>query len=82
MTERLTLSSLTVPSTATSPPKYSLSLNYLRSTSGGKSLLAKGRTAATQGYNAWFDEAGVLDQERFERWVGELVEGGMAGKME
>ncbi|TFK32326.1 microsomal signal peptidase 25 kDa subunit-domain-containing protein [Crucibulum laeve] len=61
-------------------PAYSLSLSYVRSTNGGKSLLAKGKTRSAQPYTAFFDEQGTMDQERFERWVGELVEQGMDGK--
>jgi signal peptidase complex subunit 2 len=34
----------------------------------------------TRGYNAFFDENGVMDQELFERWVGEMVESGMEGR--
>jgi signal peptidase complex subunit 2 len=82
ITERVTLSSRTIPSTPTKPPHYSLSLNYVRSTSGGKSLLARGKTRSSGEYNAWYDEAGVMDQEGFEQWVGQLVEGAMVGKVE
>lgn len=80
ITERITLSSSTEPVAKTKPPAYQLQLNYVRSTSGGKSLLARGRTRGTKEYNAFFDEAGALDHERFERWVGELVEQAMEGK--
>ncbi|KAF5378855.1 hypothetical protein D9615_006946 [Tricholomella constricta] len=80
ITERITLSSTTEPVKKTNPPAYSLSLHYVRSTSGGKSLLAKGKTRGSKGYNAFFDAEGTLDQERFEQWVGELVERVMEGK--
>src|SRR5262245_41516870 len=36
ITERLTLSSTTKPASKSTPPAYSLSLTYVRSTSGGK----------------------------------------------
>jgi signal peptidase complex subunit 2 len=55
-------------------------LNYVRSTSGGKSLLAKGKTQGAKEYNKFFDEKGTMDQERFEQWVGELVEQAMGSK--
>ncbi|KAJ7163082.1 microsomal signal peptidase 25 kDa subunit-domain-containing protein [Mycena filopes] len=104
MTERITLSSRTVPvsfsSTPTAPsanpisisaltapasakptpPQYALSLNYVRSTSANKSLLAKGKTSAEAPYARFFDAEGKMDTEAFERWVGELVEEGMGGR--
>jgi len=88
--ERIQLNSTTVPvssstlSTTPSPanaPSYQLAISYVRSTNGGKSLLAKGRTNACQSYSAFFDEKGAMDQVVFERWVGELVERGMDGKL-
>ena len=69
VTERITLTSTTTPSTPSSPPAYALGLTYVRSTSGGKSLLGRGRTKGERGYNAFFDERGVMDQVAFERWV-------------
>jgi signal peptidase complex subunit 2 len=33
-----------------------------------------------RGYNAFFDEKGIMHQEKFEQWVGELVEQVMEGK--
>jgi len=80
ITERITISSSTIPVKKSTPPTYQLQLNYVRSTSGGKSLLAKGKTRGGREYNAFFDEKGTMDQERFERWVGELVEETMEGK--
>lgn len=80
MTERINLSSRTEPVNGSKPPAYELSLTYVRSSSGGKSLLARGKTRDRREYNAFFDEAGTMDQERFEAWVGELVERAMEGK--
>jgi len=80
VTERITLSSATEPAAGSKPPGYELSVTYVRSTSGGKSLLAKGKTRRVKGYNAFFDEKGTMDQEAFERWAGELVEQAMEGK--
>ncbi|KAF9460012.1 microsomal signal peptidase 25 kDa subunit-domain-containing protein [Collybia nuda] len=80
VTERITLSSSTEPVSKTRPPAYKVSLSYVRSTNGGKSLLAKGKTRGFKEYNAFFDEQGTMDQEVFERWVGELVEQAMEGK--
>lgn len=80
ITERISLSSHTEPVAGSKPPAYQLALHYVRSTNGGKSLLAKGRTRGVKGYNEFFDEQGTMDQERFERWVGELVEEAMDGK--
>lgn len=54
----------------------------MRSTSGGKSLLGRGRTKGERGYNTFFDERGVMDQVAFERWVGEMVGQVMEGKSE
>ncbi|KAE9396699.1 hypothetical protein BT96DRAFT_921962 [Gymnopus androsaceus JB14] len=80
VSERISLSSRTVPVKGSSPPSYSLSISYVRSSSSGKSLLAKGKTQRVQGYNAFFDDQGTMDQEIFEKWVGELVEEAMEGK--
>jgi len=73
VTERITLGSRTKPSTPESPPAYSLSLTYRRSTNGGKSLLNRGQASESRPYTAFFDEDGVLDHDRFETWVGEIV---------
>ncbi|PFH48135.1 hypothetical protein AMATHDRAFT_150543 [Amanita thiersii Skay4041] len=91
VTERIIISSRTIPAKKLSapssssssnsiPPNYSLSLTYHRSSSGGKTLLARGKTRGTKEYNAFFDEKGNMDQERFEKWVGEMVESAMEGK--
>lgn len=82
VTERVTISSTSTSSKPDSAPAYALTLNFVRSTSGGKSLLSKGRSTAQRGYNAFFDESGVLDQEAFERWVGGAVAAVMEGKRE
>jgi signal peptidase complex subunit 2 len=90
ITERIELDSATIPPSkypskeAPSPanaPSYQLTVSYMRSTNAGKSLLAKGRTNASQPYSAFFDENGAMDQESFERWLGELVESTMDGKV-
>ncbi|KAF8888541.1 microsomal signal peptidase 25 kDa subunit-domain-containing protein [Infundibulicybe gibba] len=70
ITERITLTSATEP----------LSMNYVQSTSGGKSLLSKGKTQGSKEYNAFFDAQGLMDQAKFEAWVGKLVEQAMEGK--
>jgi len=89
ISERIQLNSTTLPaspstlSTTPSPtnsPSYQLAISYVRSTNGGKSLLAKGRTKASKSYSSFFDEQGTMKQEVFELWVGELVEQGMDGK--
>jgi len=82
VTERLTISSRSTPSTPKTPPAYALNLSFVRSTSGGKSLLSKGRGSVQRGFNTFFDEQGILDQEEFERWVAGAVEGVMEGKSE
>lgn len=86
-TERLTISSYTdFPSNAPTkgvahqPPKYSITLQYVRSSNSGKSLLAKGTVSGVKGYNEFFDEAGTMDQERFEKWLAGLVEKVMEGE--
>lgn len=82
VTERITISSTSTPSKPDSPPAYALKLSFVRSTSGGKSLLSKGRSSIQSGYNGFFDENGVLDQEVFERWAGAAVAAVMEGKTE
>ncbi|KAN0127392.1 Microsomal signal peptidase 25 kDa subunit (SPC25) domain containing protein [Lactarius tabidus] len=82
VTERITLSSRTKPSNPESPPAYSLSLTYRRSTNGGKSLLSRGEATEYHPYNGFFDEQGVLDHDRFEIWVGEVVGRVMAPEWE
>jgi signal peptidase complex subunit 2 len=82
ITERLTITSRTSPCTTTTQPQYSLALTYVRSTSGGKSLLARGKVRTSKEYTAFFDEAGVLDQDTFEQWLGGVVESAMEGKVE
>ncbi|KAH9036193.1 microsomal signal peptidase 25 kDa subunit-domain-containing protein [Lactarius pseudohatsudake] len=82
VTERITLSSRTKPSTPENPPAYSLSLSYRRSTNGGKSLLSRGEATESRSYTAFFDEGGVLDHDRFEIWVGEVVGRVMAPEWE
>lgn len=82
MTERITITSRTTPSSPSTPPGYALGLSYVRSAAGGKTLLGRGRTAEERPYTAFFDERGVMDQDRFERWVGEVVGRVMDGKAE
>lgn len=90
MTERITLSSRTLPvsfpptptpkAASSIPPQYALALSYVRSTSANKSLLARGKTNAAAPYSQFFDAEGTMDADAFERWVGELVEEGMGGR--
>jgi signal peptidase complex subunit 2 len=87
ITERITISSRTLPVSASSSepspanaPSYSLNMTYVQSTSGGKSLLAKNRGQGSKEYSGFFDDKGVMVQEMFETWVGELVESTMEGK--
>lgn len=74
ITERLTINSHTEPVKKHTPPSYALSATYVQSASGGKSLLARGKASDSKTYNAFFDEAGVMNQGAFEQWVGGLVE--------
>ncbi|EGO03903.1 hypothetical protein SERLA73DRAFT_175592 [Serpula lacrymans var. lacrymans S7.3] len=80
VTERITISSRTEPVLKTKPPAYEVSISYVQSSGAGKSLLAKGKAREARGYNAFFDESGVMNQEKFEAWVGSVVEGVMDGK--
>ncbi|KAI0066874.1 hypothetical protein BV25DRAFT_1795891 [Artomyces pyxidatus] len=73
VTERITLTARTTPSTPTTPPAYALALTYNRSSNGGKSLLYRGQASASRPYNTFFDEKGVLEQDAFESWVGDVV---------
>ncbi|KAG1722386.1 hypothetical protein EDB19DRAFT_1958338 [Suillus lakei] len=75
ITEQITISSRTLPVlssklslklSSTNSPSYSLSINYVQSTSGGKSLLTKGRTHEAKEYSAFFDEKGMMAQEVFK----------------
>ncbi|GJJ14903.1 hypothetical protein Clacol_009173 [Clathrus columnatus] len=72
-TERITIESHAHPSSPSSPPKYELSVLYIRSTNNGKSLLHRGKIQDSLGFNAFYDEDGVLDQVVFEEWVRGLV---------
>jgi signal peptidase complex subunit 2 len=74
ITERLTINSHTEPVKKHTPPAYALSAIYVQSASSGKSLLARGKASDSKTYNAFFDEAGVMNQGAFEQWVGGLVE--------
>lgn len=96
VTERLTISSTTLPPTepyaylpaptkprAPTPahaPSYELTVSFVRSASGGKSLLSRGRSSVGRSYTAFFDDKGVLDQEKFEAWVGGAVRDVMEGE--
>jgi signal peptidase complex subunit 2 len=80
ITERLTITSNTEPVKKHTPPAYALSATYVQSASGGKSLLARGKANESRTYNAFFDEAGVMNQAVFEQWVGGLVERVMEGR--
>ena len=87
MTERITITSQSVPLSLKPPttkrapcPSYNFTISYLRSASGGKSLLARGKTSKTRPYNELFDEDGMLDVSRFETWVGQAVEDVMDGE--
>ncbi|KAI1794346.1 microsomal signal peptidase 25 kDa subunit-domain-containing protein [Ganoderma leucocontextum] len=82
VTERITITAKPTPSSPSSPPGYSLGLAYVRSAAGGKTLLGKGRASEDSKFTEFFDEAGVMDQERFERWVGAVVGRVMDGKAE
>ncbi|KAI0754310.1 microsomal signal peptidase 25 kDa subunit-domain-containing protein [Daedaleopsis nitida] len=82
VTERITINARTTPSSPQSPPAYALGLTYVRSAAGGKTLLGRGRSSEERPFTAFFDENGVLDQESFERWVGETVGRVMEGKTE
>jgi len=89
ITERIELESATLPPSKLSKetpspsnaPSYQLTVSYVRSTNAGKSLLAKGRANTSRPYSAFFDENGTMDQDVFERWLGELVESTMDGKV-
>jgi signal peptidase complex subunit 2 len=73
LTEKLTASTSTIPSTPTDAPKFSLELVYLHSANGGKTLLKRSRETGQVGYNAFFDEDGHMDVAVFERWIDSLV---------
>ncbi|KZS96354.1 hypothetical protein SISNIDRAFT_473286 [Sistotremastrum niveocremeum HHB9708] len=73
-TERLTVSSKTIPSTPSSPPQYAVELSYLQTANGGKALIKRNYSHAQKGYNSFFDGEGNMDIEKFEEWAGQLLE--------
>jgi signal peptidase complex subunit 2 len=73
VTERVTISSKSKPSTKEKAPSYALDLMFVRSAASGKSLLGKAADAQSSSYTAFFDANGVMDQVAFEKWVGDLV---------
>ena len=74
-TEHVDISSRTLPHlTPGASPRYRVSVSYVRSSNGGKSLLGRGQASEERPYSDFFDEEGTMDQERFERWVGVMVE--------
>ncbi|KAH8110049.1 microsomal signal peptidase 25 kDa subunit-domain-containing protein [Phellopilus nigrolimitatus] len=80
-TERITVASRTLPAVAARvAPRYHVSVSYMRSSNGGKSLLGRGQSNEERAYTEFFDEEGTMDQERFDRWVGALVERVMDGR--
>jgi len=72
-TERLNVSSKTINSTSTSPPKYSLDITYLHSANGGKTIINRGRESGQKEYNSLFDSEGYLSLDALEQWVEQLV---------
>ena len=79
-TERIVISSKTIPSQPDRTPRYFLSVSYVHSANGGKSLLGRGTGSDEKPYNEFFDENGVLDQDRYHTWVAQLVERVVDGK--
>lgn len=81
ISERITISSSSPPiPKGTSCPSYAVSVQYVRSTNGGKTLLGRGKMRGSAEYSRFFDERGVMDQPAFEKWLGGLVEIAMDGK--
>ena len=80
-TEHLTVATRSLPpSSPGNAPRYHVSVSYVRSSNGGKSLLGRGHGTEERPYSEFFDEEGTMDQERFERWLGELVERVIEGR--
>lgn len=78
-TENITVSTRSLPPKGgegppANVPRYHASVASVRSSNGGKSLLGKGKLVEERPYNEFFDENGTMDQEAFERWVGDLAE--------
>jgi len=74
VTEHITISSTTTPSSPTQPsPSYSLRTTRVRTASAGKTLLDRSTGATSRPYSDFFDSQGVLDVPKFESWLGELV---------
>lgn len=69
--ERITISSTThmPPNNSAKgiphqPPQYSIKVQYLKSSNGGKSLLGKGEVDDVRGYNEFFDGEGTMSTLR------------------
>ena len=53
-TERIIVSSRTIPSQPSQPPRYAVTVNYVRSANGGKSLLGRSSGEGEKPYNELF----------------------------
>jgi len=62
------------PSTSPLPPHYKLTIQYMRTASGGKSLIRKAKAEDERCYADFFDQQGLLDESRFAMWVQALVQ--------
>ncbi|KDQ06905.1 hypothetical protein BOTBODRAFT_140652 [Botryobasidium botryosum FD-172 SS1] len=81
--ERITIASRTVPHAPsplagtpaiTNAPSYSLTLSYVRTSGGGKTLIRRSNLAdQVQSYSAFFEDDGTLDEVKYSAWVEELV---------
>ncbi|KAG8871526.1 hypothetical protein FRB97_008605 [Tulasnella sp. 331] len=56
------------------PPHYKLALQYMRTTSGGKTHIRNGKVEDERCYADFFDENGSLDESRLAAWVLALVQ--------
>jgi len=72
-TERVTLASETSPAPSpSSSPLYSLTLTYVRSSNGGKTLITRNQLAQQKEYVSLFDAEGTLDELALIAWLREL----------
>lgn len=70
---------------AYTPPRYSLTLLYRRSTNANKSLLRLTTESSSVEIGKLVDEAGGIEEERVKDWVGAVMSkavGGLAGEEE
>lgn len=76
-TELLSISSQALPSSFSSsysPPKYSITIIYRRSTNANKSLLRRRKETVSLPFSSLIDENGGVEESRVADWVGWVMQ--------